>query len=112
MSTDQFWRDAERHLMRYGASFVPRIIERANGSYVYDEDGTAILDFTSGQMSSVLGHSHPDIVSTVSAAVATLDHLYSGMLSRPVVELGDSALRDTARVVEQGAAAHHGRGVE
>jgi 2,2-dialkylglycine decarboxylase (pyruvate) len=86
VSTDQFWRDAERHLTRYGSSFVPRIIARANGSYVYDETGTAILDFTSGQMSSVLGHSHPDIVSTVSAAVSTLDHLYSGMLSRPVVE--------------------------
>ena len=38
-------------------------------------------------MSSVLGHSHPDVVSTVSTAVATLDHLYSGMLSAPVVEL-------------------------
>jgi len=87
VSNDQFWRDAERHLTRYGSSFVPRIIGRANGSYVYDENGTAILDFTSGQMSSVLGHSHPDIVSTVSAAVSTLDHLYSGMLSRPVVEM-------------------------
>ncbi|WP_319447657.1 MULTISPECIES: aspartate aminotransferase family protein [unclassified Mycobacterium] len=87
MDTDQFWRDADRHVVRYGSSFVPRIIKRARGSYVYDEDGVAILDFTSGQMSSVLGHSHPDVVSTVSTAVATLDHLYSGMLSAPVVEL-------------------------
>ncbi|MGB3356230.1 MAG: aspartate aminotransferase family protein [Mycobacterium sp.] len=74
-------------MVRYGGSFVPRIITRAKGSYVYDQDGTAILDFTSGQMSSVLGHSHPDIVNTVSTAISTLDHLYSGMLSVPVVEL-------------------------
>jgi 2,2-dialkylglycine decarboxylase (pyruvate) len=87
VETERFWRDAERHVMRYGAPFVPRIITRANGSYVYDESGTAILDFTSGQMSAVLGHSHPDIVSTVSTAAATLDHLYSGMLSLPVVDL-------------------------
>lgn len=87
MNTEQFWRDAEQHVVRYGASFVPRIIQCAKGSYVYDETGTAILDFTSGQMSSLLGHSHPDIVATVSAAAATLDHLYSGMLSGPVVEL-------------------------
>ncbi len=73
--------------MRYGASFVPRIIKRAKGSYVYDEADTPILDFTSGQMSSVLGHSHPDVVSAVSTAVANLDHLFSGMLSEPVVEL-------------------------
>ncbi|OPX09637.1 aspartate aminotransferase family protein [Mycobacterium sp. AT1] len=87
MDTKQFWTDADRHVVRYGAAFVPRVIKRANGSHVYDENGAAILDFTSGQMSSVLGHSHPDVVSTVSTAVATLDHLYSGMLSEPVVEL-------------------------
>lgn len=83
----EFWKSAEQHVVRYGATFVPRVIKRANGSYVYDEDGSAILDFTSGQMSSVLGHSHPDVVSTVSTAVATLDHLFSGMLSEPVVEV-------------------------
>lgn len=87
MDTEQFWQDAERHVVRYGSAFVPRIIKRAKGSYVYDERGTAILDFTSGQMSSILGHSHPDIVETVTTAVETLDHLYSGMLSVPVVQL-------------------------
>lgn len=87
MSTETFWDDADRHLIRYGASFTPRIIERAAGSYVYDSDGRAILDFTSGQMSAVLGHSHPDIVKAVSGSVASLDHLFSGMLSRPVVDL-------------------------
>jgi 2,2-dialkylglycine decarboxylase (pyruvate) len=84
---DRFWDDAERHLVRYGAAFTPRIIESAAGSYVYDSDGAAILDFTSGQMSAVLGHSHPDVVRAVSRSVASLDHLFSGMLSRPVVDL-------------------------
>ncbi|PRC42508.1 aspartate aminotransferase family protein [Mycobacterium sp. ITM-2017-0098] len=87
MNTDEFWQVADQHLVRYGAAFVPRIIERASGSYVYDSEGAPILDFTSGQMSAVLGHGHPDIVATVSSSVATLDHLYSGMLSRPVVDL-------------------------
>ncbi|KAB8165828.1 aminotransferase class III-fold pyridoxal phosphate-dependent enzyme [Streptomyces sp. 3MP-14] len=84
---DPFWTDADRHLVRYGAAFTPRVIERAGGCYVYDSEGRAILDFTSGQMSAVLGHSHPDVVRAVSASVASLDHLYSGMLSRPVVDL-------------------------
>jgi 2,2-dialkylglycine decarboxylase (pyruvate) len=87
VSADTFWDDAERHLVRYGATFTPRIIESAAGSYVYDSDGAAILDFTSGQMSAVLGHSHPDVVRAVSRSVASLDHLFSGMLSRPVVDL-------------------------
>lgn len=84
---DTFWDDVERHVVRYGASFTPRIIERAAGCYVHDSAGAAILDFTSGQMSAVLGHSHPDIVRAVSESVASLDHLFSGMLSRPVVDL-------------------------
>lgn len=87
MGTDSFWDDAERHLVRYGATFTPRIIERAAGSYVFDSAGTPILDFTSGQMSAILGHSHPDVVEAVAGSMATLDHLYSGMLSRPVVDL-------------------------
>ncbi|PXW23116.1 aspartate aminotransferase family protein [Paraburkholderia caballeronis] len=82
-----FWRNARQHLIRYGGTFAPMIIERAQGSFVYDADGRAILDFTSGQMSAVLGHSHPEIVSVVNEYAGKLDHLFSGMLSRPVVDL-------------------------
>jgi 2,2-dialkylglycine decarboxylase (pyruvate) len=84
---DAFWTDAENHLLRYGVRFTPEIIDRAAGSYVHTEDGRRILDFTSGQMSAILGHSHPEIVATVQAAAGRLDHLFSGMLSRPVVDL-------------------------
>jgi 2,2-dialkylglycine decarboxylase (pyruvate) len=87
MGETDFWAGVERHLVRYGPTFVPAVIERAQGSYVYDSTGRAILDFTSGQMSAVLGHAHPDVVATVQASVATLDHLFSGMLSRPVLDL-------------------------
>ncbi|MFE7566427.1 aspartate aminotransferase family protein [Streptomyces sp. NPDC057539] len=86
-SAESFWSDAERHLVRYGGEFTREIIDRAAGSFLFTADGRKILDFTSGQMSALLGHSHPAIVATVQRQVATLDHLYSGMLSRPVVDL-------------------------
>ncbi|GAB4055552.1 aspartate aminotransferase family protein [Catellatospora paridis] len=86
-TAEQFWSDAERHLVRYGGPFTPEIIERSVGSFVYTADGRRILDFTSGQMSAILGHCHPAIVATVQRQVASLDHLFSGMLSRPVVDL-------------------------
>ena len=82
-----FWAHARQHLIRYGGSFEPLIIERAQGSFVYDADGRAILDFTSGQMSALLGHGHPEIAEVVAHHAKHLDHLFSGMLSRPVVEL-------------------------
>nr|GAT44627.1 aminotransferase class-III [Mycena chlorophos] len=46
-----FWRRADDSLIRYsgGGSFIRRIIERAEGVYLYDADGKPILDFTSGQ---------------------------------------------------------------
>lgn len=84
-----FWNAAQKHLIRYGGNFEPAIIERAAGSFVYDADDKPILDFTSGQMSALLGHSHPRIVSTVSRQVGQVAHLFSGMLSRPVVELAE-----------------------
>ena len=89
MSTDGFWADADRHLVRYAGAgeFTREIIDRAEGSFLFTEDGRRILDFTSGQMSAILGHSHPEIVATVRRQVAKLDHLFSGMLSRPVVDL-------------------------
>jgi len=82
-----FWQHAQDHLIRYGGSFEQMIIERAQGSFVYDADGRAILDFTSGQMSALLGHGHPDICAVVGEHIERLDHLFSGMLSRPVVGL-------------------------
>lgn len=83
----EFWQNARRHLVRYGGRFEPMIIERAAGCYVHDADGRAILDFTSGQMSALLGHGHPEIAAVVADHAQRLDHLFSGMLSRPVVDL-------------------------
>jgi 2,2-dialkylglycine decarboxylase (pyruvate) len=82
-------RYMHRHLIRYSghAEFAPELIVRASGTSVFTESGRELLDFTSGQMSAILGHSHPAIVATVREQVASLDHLHSGMLSPPVIEL-------------------------
>ncbi len=84
-----FWTSVDNHILRYGTEFEPKIIERAQGSYIFDAEGRKILDFTSGQMSAVLGHSHPAIVETVRKQIGELDHLFSGLLSRPVVDLAE-----------------------
>jgi len=82
-----FWAKAKAHLVRYGGAFSPVIATSAKGNYFTDADGRRILDFTSGQMSAILGHSHPEIVEVAQRSIAELDHLYSTLLSRPVVEL-------------------------
>ena len=83
----ELWEAAEKHLVRYGGQFAPFLIERARGSYVFDRDGRAILDFTSGQMCAILGHNHPEMLAAMEEAMKQVLHLFSGMLSPPVIEL-------------------------
>lgn len=83
-------RRAARHLVRYGATWSPFVAQRAAGAFIEDATGRRVLDFTSGQMSSILGHSHPEIVAVVTEMVGRLDHLFSGMLSGPVIDLAEA----------------------
>ncbi|WVQ80944.1 hypothetical protein IAT38_003051 [Cryptococcus sp. DSM 104549] len=85
---DQFWKDADSHLIRYsgGGGFVNRVIVKAHGCTLIDSDGNDIIDWTSGQMSSMLGHSNPEIVQVVNDSMSTLDHLFSGFITKPVVD--------------------------
>ena len=89
-SDTEFWTRARRHLLKYGGEFVNFVPVRAEGVFLYDASGRRVLDFTSGQMSAVLGHSHPEIVATVRDGIGRLDHLFSSMLSRPVVDLAEA----------------------
>jgi 2,2-dialkylglycine decarboxylase (pyruvate) len=92
-SDAEFWTRARRHLLKYGGEFVDFVPVRAEGAFLYDDASRRILDFTSGQMSAVLGHSHPEIVATVRDGIGRLDHLFSSMLSRPVVDLAEALAR-------------------
>ena len=71
-----FWARVRRHLLRYGGEFVDFVPVRAEGAFLYDAQGRRVLDFTSGQMSAILGHSHPEIVATVRDSIGRLDHLF------------------------------------
>jgi 4-aminobutyrate aminotransferase-like enzyme len=86
---DDFWARASKHLMYTGVPASPVVITKALGTRLYDASGRQILDFTSGQMSSLLGHSHPEIVKVVTKYVGELDHLLSNMITEPVVELAE-----------------------
>jgi 2,2-dialkylglycine decarboxylase (pyruvate) len=83
------WERANRHLVRYGHYFQPVIIEKAQGSFMTTTDGRRLLDFASGQMSTILGHSHPEITEVIRHQAGELVHLYSQLLSRPVIDLAE-----------------------
>lgn len=78
-----------KYLLKYGTEFNKHVICGSKGLYVYTASGHKVLDFTSGQMSCLLGHGHPEIVKTIADHAASLDHLFSGMVSPPVISLGE-----------------------
>lgn len=88
-NVDPFWLRANKYLMYTGVPSSPVVITKALGTRLYDANGREILDFTSGQMSSLLGHSHPEIVEVVRKYVGELDHLISNMITSPVVDLAE-----------------------
>ena len=80
---------AEKHLINYGSKFEPNVITGSHGLYFYTASGHKVLDWTSGQMSCLLGHGHPEIVKVINDHALQLDHLFSGMISPPVINLAD-----------------------
>lgn len=74
-------------LANYGTEIESTIITHGRGSYIYTESGQRILDWTSGQMSCLLGHSHPEIVAVINAYASTLMHTSSCMVSPPAIRL-------------------------
>ncbi|SMQ50908.1 unnamed protein product [Zymoseptoria tritici ST99CH_3D7] len=83
----QLQRDADDCLLTYGTDFHPEIITNAEGQSITTASGHRMLDWTSGQMSTLIGHANPEIVETIHAHARNLDHLFSGMLSAPVISL-------------------------
>ncbi len=81
--------ERERFLIRYSRGFAPFTVARASGAWIETTDGQRILDFTSGQICSTIGHNHPRIAAAVQQSLDEVIHLNSWMLSEPVLALAE-----------------------
>jgi taurine--2-oxoglutarate transaminase len=54
------------------AALNPMVIERAQGSYVWDGAGNRLLDFSSQLVNTNIGHQHPGVVEAIQAQAARL----------------------------------------
>ncbi|KAK4497614.1 hypothetical protein PRZ48_010267 [Zasmidium cellare] len=89
ISTESFQTRAKKYLGNIGVTYRDEIITSASGLYVYTSSGHKFLDWTSGQMSCLLGHGHPEVVKVIADYAANLDHLFSGMVSPPAISLAE-----------------------
>ena len=51
-----------------GVGGDPVFIDRANGAYITDTNGTQYIDYVGSWGPMVLGHSHPDVINAVKLA--------------------------------------------
>ncbi len=74
--------------------YTPIIASRAEGSYVYDQDGTEYLDFTCGIGVTNTGHCHPRIVKAIQEQASKLLHGQVNIIvHEPILDL-ISEMRD------------------
>lgn len=81
--------ERERLLIRYAHNFASFTVARASGTWVETTEGRRILDFTSGQICSTIGHNHPRLVAAIQRSLEEVIHLNSWMLSEPVLALAE-----------------------
>jgi acetylornithine/N-succinyldiaminopimelate aminotransferase len=66
---------------------LPVTFVRGRGCLVYDEAGREYLDLVAGIAVNLLGHSHPDVVATLSRQAGQLIHTSNLYFTQPQVEL-------------------------
>ncbi|MFE5673437.1 acetylornithine transaminase [Agromyces sp. NPDC056523] len=89
------WRDRFEHRMMRTLGTPLRKLERGEGAWVWDDEGTRYLDFLAGIAVNSLGHAHPVFVEAVSRQAATLAHVSNYFATEPALELADRLARLT-----------------
>jgi adenosylmethionine-8-amino-7-oxononanoate aminotransferase len=73
---------------------APLPIVRAEGVWLYTEDGRRVLDGISSWWVNIHGHSHPRLNSALSAQAQEIEHVvFAGCTHRPAVELAERLLQ-------------------
>jgi adenosylmethionine-8-amino-7-oxononanoate aminotransferase len=69
---------------------LPVPIARAEGVYLYTEDGRRLLDGISSWWVNIHGHGRPEIADAIARQAAKLEHvLFAGFTHEPAIELAE-----------------------
>lgn len=85
--------DHKQNFYKYQTQTTPHplglVVDHASGSYIYDNQGIAHLDFVAGVSACSVGHAHPEVVRAVQQQAASYMHVmvYGEYVQTPAVEL-------------------------
>lgn len=91
-SATEAWTDRYRASLMNTFGPPKLVLERGEGTHVWDVDGKEYVDFLGGIAVNTLGHGHPALVAAVTEQLSTLGHISNFFASRPQVELAERLL--------------------
>ena len=83
----------QKDFLKFQAKTTPYplgiVVDHAKGSYVYDTDGKAYLDFIAGVSACSVGHCHPNVVEAIKTQAERYLHVmvYGEFAQEPAVDL-------------------------
>jgi 4-aminobutyrate aminotransferase len=80
--------DAIPYISPIWTRYTPILAERAEGCYIYDQNGKAFMDFTCGIGVTNTGHCHPKVVAAIREQAGLLIHgQVNIVMHKPLLEM-------------------------
>lgn len=85
---NQLYQDNFPHMAPAWSRIFNFVSERAEGSYIYTDDGRKLLDFTSGIGVTNTGHCHPKVVEAIREQAGLFLHAQANIvIHKPMLQL-------------------------
>jgi acetylornithine/N-succinyldiaminopimelate aminotransferase len=112
MMTGEQWKRVEADYYMQVVRRMPMVLERAEGTYVYDTEGNAYLDFTAGWAVLNIGHSHPEVTAAIQEQAGMIMQMSNLFYTIPQLKLAkiliDNSCMDRVFFCNSGAEANEG----
>jgi len=80
---------------------TPLVFQKGQGCYVWDTTGKKYLDLTAGQVCSIIGHCHPELVDEAHYQSQKLVHIHSGFYSEEELALAEKIAATNGNKLEK-----------
>ncbi len=88
MTTNTLYQENFPHLTPALSRIFNFVADRAEGSYIYTDDGKKLLDFTSGIGVTNTGHCHPKVVEAIREQAGLFLHAQANIvIHKPMLQL-------------------------
>jgi len=86
--TNQLYQENFPHMTPAWSRIFNFVADRAEGSYIYTDDGKKLLDFTSGIGVTNTGHCHPKVVEAIREQAGLFLHAQANIvIHKPMLQL-------------------------